>query len=183
VNIFLSHSVAPEDGPVASRLKAVAAAYGVRVLLPERVGVGPKRALGSQAVDLIRSADAVVALITERASQSAWVAAELQAAEAAGKPIVALVEDGVELDAKDARVSLHLVRFDRENPASHEDELVAALDAIAKEAQARRVAKAKHEASAKSATAAVAALAAIAIGLLALGAVALALSNEEEASA
>lgn len=181
MNIFLSHSVAPEDGPIASRLKAVAAAYGIRVLLPERSGPSPKRALGSETTKLIRSADAVVALITERATQSAWVMAELQAAEAAGKPIVALVEDEVVLDGKDASVPLHIVRFDRSSPASHEDELVGALRAIAAEAKAKRAAKAQREVAAKRETAAVGAFAGIAIGLLALGAFAMALSSDDDA--
>lgn len=166
---------------MASRLKAVAAAYGIRVLLPERPGPSPKRALGSEATKLIRSADAVVALVTERATQSEWVMAELQAAEAAGKPIVALVEDDVHLDATQARVPLHVVRFDRSNPASHEEELVSALDAIAKEAKSRHAARVQREIAAKREAAAVGAFAGIAIGLLALGAFALALSNEDEA--
>lgn len=183
VNIFLSHSVSPEDGPVASRLKAVAAAYGIRVLLPERSGPGPKRALGTEAIRLIRSADAVVALVTERATQSEWVMAELQAAEAAGKPIVALVEDDVALDSKDAKVPIHIVRFDRSNPASHEDELVTALNAIGEEAKAKPAAKAQRETAAKREAAAVGAFAGIAIGLLALGAFALALSSDDEAGA
>jgi nucleoside 2-deoxyribosyltransferase len=176
-----AHLLAPEDGPVASRLKAVAAAYGIRVLLPERLGPSPKRTLGSEATKLIRSADAVVARVTERATQSEWVMAELQAAEAAGKPIVALVEDDVVLDGKKARVPLHIVRFDRSNPASHEDALVGALNAIAEEAKAKRAAKAQRETAARREAAAVGAFAGIAIGLLALGAFALALSSDDEA--
>ena len=171
MNILLSHSVAPEDGPIASRLKAVTAAYGVRLVLPERPG-GKSVRLTSVTRDAIKVADAVVALVTKGAASNDAVARELDAALKAGKPIVALVEGDLQLPKTAG--AIHIVRFDRENPSAHETGLVEALDAIAR---SRR--KAADRAKAQLDALAIGALVGIAVGLLALGVVAVATERDE----
>ena len=171
VNILLSHSVGPEDGPIASRLKAVTAAYGVRLLLPERKS-GASRTVAASTRDAIKQADAVVALVTKGAADTDKVSGELSAALRAKKPIVAVVEGNVSLPSTSA--SVHVVRFNRDDPGAHEAGLVDALQSIAK---ARKTAKARAEA--QQAAIAIGALVGIAVGLLALGAVALAAEPKE----
>ena len=126
MKVFLIHSIRPDDGPVASRLRAVAAAYGVSVVLPLR-GTLP---LSGETRSEIANSAAVIVLATTSAIHDPHVAAEAHEAIRLRKPMVALVEKGVillrELDAS------HVVRFARENPAAHEQELLRALKSLGK---------------------------------------------------
>lgn len=171
MKVFLSHSIAPEDGPVASRLRAVAAAYGIKLMLPDRsaaVAGTPTKAVRKQILD----ADAVVLLATEGAILDPHVPAEVEFALEEGVPMLALLEDGVEADFLEDE---EIVHFDRHNQALHERGLIEALESLRTELR---------EADEKAAqTQAIGWLAGLAIGLVGLGAIAAALvasDNEED---
>ena len=164
MQILLSHAVGADDEPIASRLKAVTAAYGVRLLLPARDALTKKNTRGALPVatrDAIAAADVVVALVTAGASTIDHVQRELHAAVKASKPIVAVVEGDLELPATSAQV--HVVHFRRDDPSAHEEGLLRALNAISGH-QRTKAARAR----AQQASIAVGALVGIAVGLLAL---------------
>jgi nucleoside 2-deoxyribosyltransferase len=125
MKVFLSHAMAAPDGPIAARLRAVAAAYDIQVLLPER----SKRSLITRETQRkILQSDAVVALITSVDSTNInAVNCELQAAVAANKPIVALAEHPENIVGVPGG---QVVKFDRSNPTAHERDLVQALQII-----------------------------------------------------
>jgi hypothetical protein len=124
VKVFLSHAMSPHDAPIASRLRAVAAAYDIQILLPERTRYAAPTA---ETLQKIRQSDAVVALITSQATQTNAVNQELQAAVQAKKPIIALVEN---LNQVQGIAKNQIVKFDRWNPMAHEQQLFTALKKI-----------------------------------------------------
>lgn len=166
MRVFLSHSISPEDGPVAARLKAVAAAYGVVVLLPEVTRPASAAVLSRTEKTAIKNADAVVVLATMGATRSRWVGLEVTEAIRLGKPIIALVEDGVEFPEQ---AGVQLVHFDRQAPAGHEGELFEALKNLGEQQKETR-----------QNMAALGWIAGIAIGLVALGAIAVVLSTDNK---
>jgi TIR domain-containing protein len=121
MKVFLSHAMSPHDAPIAARLRAVAAAYDIQILLPDRT-----RTLEPTAETLrkIKQSDAVVALITTQATQTDAVNRELQAATQANKPIIALVENPNQVQGV---AKSQVVKFDRTNPTAHERHLLTAL--------------------------------------------------------
>lgn len=125
MNVFLSYAVAPFDTPMAARLRAVAAAYDISILLPDRNQV-LQNGLTIDTQTKIRSSDAVIALITTMASSQLVnsVNLELQAAAQSGKPIIALIEQGVQIQAAPGT---QIVYFNRFEPAAHEKPLMDAL--------------------------------------------------------
>jgi hypothetical protein len=133
VNVFLSYAVAPFDTPIAARLRAVAAAYDISILLPDRNQVF-QNGLTIDTQTKIGSSDAVIALITTMASSHlvSAVNLELQAAAQSGKPIIALIEQGVQIQAAPGT---QIVYFNRFEPAAHEKPLVDALANIRQQQQ------------------------------------------------
>ena len=126
MNVFLSYAVEPFDTPIAARLRAVAAAYDISILLPDRHQILPN-GLSIDTQTKIGSCDAVIALITRSAPNYLVnvVNLELQAATQSHKPIIALIEQGVQIQAA---AGTQLVYFDRFEPAAaHEKPLVDAL--------------------------------------------------------
>lgn len=140
MKVFLSHSTAPEDGPLASRIKAIAAAYDTKILLPAREGkLPPISALHKS----IKQADVVIALITEGALQSKWVKKELEVARADAKPVIILLERGLAKSDRDyfkAIEDLPVVEFDRADPIKHEVKLEKAIASIARDKKQQAVA-------------------------------------------
>ena len=63
MNVFLSYAVSPFDSPIAARLRAVAAAYDISIVLPDRTE-RPSNGLGIDTQNKIGQSDAVIALIT-----------------------------------------------------------------------------------------------------------------------
>ena len=125
MNVFLSYAVAPFDAPIAARLRAVAAAYDISILLPDR-NQPVQNGLPIDTQTKIESSDAVIALITSTASNylSSVVNLELQAAAQSRKPIIVLIEQGVPIQAAPGT---QIVYFNRFEPAAHEKPLVEAL--------------------------------------------------------
>lgn len=128
MQVFLSHAFSDFDAPIAARLRAVAAAYNVTILLPDRTQAIHKR-LPDDSQKKIKQSDAVIALVT-RTAHAQHVKAlnlELQAAAQAGKPIIPLIEQGVPFKALP---NTPIVYFDRLNPTAHESSLLNVLDQI-----------------------------------------------------
>lgn len=133
MNVFLSYAVAPFDTPIAARLRAVAAAYDISILLPDRNQVFQNR-LSLDTQSKIQSSDAVIALIATMAPNHLVDAVnlELQAAAQSSKPIIALIEQGVQIQPA---AGTQIVYFNRFEPAAHEKPLVDALATIRQQKQ------------------------------------------------
>ncbi|HBB89566.1 MAG TPA: hypothetical protein DC047_18325 [Blastocatellia bacterium] len=98
MKVFLSYAVGPWDAPIAARLRAVAAVYDISILLPDRTEA-LDNGLPSDAQAKIQEADAIIVLATNSAPADSLnlVNLELQYATQFRKPIIALVEEGVQL--------------------------------------------------------------------------------------
>lgn len=128
MKVFLSYAVGPLDAAVASRLRAVAAAYDVSILLPDRT-VMISNELASETSKKIQQSDAVIALLTRTAQVNSvqLVNAELAAAASLAKPIIALVEQGVPIQGIPEN---QIVYFDPQRPTAHETNLMNVLAEI-----------------------------------------------------
>ncbi|HMF57033.1 MAG TPA: TIR domain-containing protein [Pyrinomonadaceae bacterium] len=133
MNVFLSYAVAQWDAPIAARLRAVAAAYDISILLPDRT-LRPHDRLFGDTQKKIKDSDVIIALMTKTAPLELvnLVNLELQAAAQAQKPIIALVEQGVPLQGIPQN---QIVYFDRLNPTAHETSLMNALEQTRKQKQ------------------------------------------------
>jgi hypothetical protein len=162
MQVFLSYAFGDFDAPNAARLRAVAAAYNITILLPDRTQA-THNGLPDDTQKKIKQSDAVIALVTRTAHAQHVVALnlELQAAAQAGKPIIPLIEQGVPFRAVP---NTPIVYFDRLNPAAHESALINVLD------QMRRQQKSKSDLTALGW------IVGIALGLVALGEIV----NDEE---
>jgi hypothetical protein len=131
VKVFLSYAVGPWDAPIAARLRAVAAVYDISILLPDRTQV-LHNGLPSDAQAKIQEADAVIVLATNTSPGDSinLVKLELQYATQFRKPIIALVEEGVQLSPIPLT---QVVYFNRYDPTVHERLLVDALNQIRNE--------------------------------------------------
>jgi hypothetical protein len=136
VNVFLSYAVAPFDSPIAARLRAVAAAYDISILLPDRTSV-TQNGLAVDTSTKIATSDAVIALITISAPHVLRnvVNLELQNAAQHRKPVILLIEQDVPFQAAPGT---HVVYFNRYDPAAHEQPLVNALTSIRQQQQAKQ---------------------------------------------
>jgi hypothetical protein len=134
VNVFLSYALRPWDAPIAARLRAVAAAYDIAILLPDRTN---QNGVTADTNNKINQSDAVIALVTDSAPLDLvrTVNLEWQAAAQAGKPIIALIEQGVRVQSPP---SGNMVIFDRQHPTSHESSLLNALEQIRNKKQLKK---------------------------------------------
>lgn len=133
MNVFLSYAVGQWDAPIAARLRAIAAAYDVAILLPDRTQM-LNNGLQADTQAKISQSDAVIALVTTTAHPNLFplVNLELQAAAQARKPILALMEQGAPFQAAPGT---RLVYFNRLDPTAHEKPLMDALEQIRLEKQ------------------------------------------------
>ena len=155
MKVFLSHALAPWDATIAARLRAVAAAYDIIILLPDRSRPFTN-GLITETSQNISESEAVIALVTKNASESGlqFVNYELQVASQQQKPIIGLIEIGtVEFRAGPGT---QVVPFDRSEPVGHEAKLMNALDQI-------------RQQKSKSNLTALGWIVGIALGLVALG--------------
>ncbi|MDI7269665.1 MAG: hypothetical protein QME96_16880 [Myxococcota bacterium] len=144
--IFLSHAIAPADGPIASRLNAIAAAYGLEMILPPRPARGPKGRVGPDVAAMIMRSDVVLALVTRGGSNAdrLGVFKEVFEAHKRSRPVIALVEKGAEF--RKGLEGAYPVSFDRDSPAAHEEELADALsNAIIRQRARRRAERERTE--------------------------------------
>ena len=128
MKVFLSYAVASWDGPIAARLRAVAAAYDISILLPDRTQLSAN-GLSIDTETKIGQSDAVIALITNTAQPTdvRLVNIELQAAGKVNKPVIALIEQGVPIQGLPAG---RVVHFNRLDPTAHEHALITVLGQI-----------------------------------------------------
>lgn len=133
MKVFLSYAVGRLDAAVASRLRAVAAAYDVSILLPDRT-VSGHGALPADTVKKIKQSDAVIGLLTRTAQVCSVnvVNAELQTAALSGKPVITLVEEGVPVQGVPENQVVH---FNPLQPTAHEASLMAVLGQIRQQQQ------------------------------------------------
>lgn len=97
-NVFLSYSVDADEQAIVWRIQTLAAAQGIQIFVPERVGFTLPSSRRNAVVDeqvqkAIDRSDCVLALIT--ASAGADVQKELNYAFGKQKLIIPLVEEGV----------------------------------------------------------------------------------------
>ncbi len=133
MNVFLSYAVGPGDGPIAARLRAVAAAYELAIVLPDRTQIF-HNSLAIDTLTKVNESDAVIALVTKTApfDELNAVKLELTAATLAAKPIVGLIEQGM---ASPYPAVANMVYFDRHNPNAHETALMQALQQLRNQQQ------------------------------------------------
>lgn len=133
MNVFLGYAVEPFDAPIAARLRAVAAAYDISILLPDR-SLGFTNGVQIDTQHKIRSSDAVIALITRNAPPYLIqvVNQELLLAESWRKPVIALIEQGLQIQGIP---QTQIVYFNRLQPSAHEAALFAALKNIRQDQQ------------------------------------------------
>lgn len=128
MKVFLSYAVGQLDAPIAARLRAVAAAYDISILLPDRTQA-TRGGISIDIRDKIKECDAVIALVTKTAQVAAvnFVNLEVQAAARVGKPVIALIEEGVPVQNIPAN---QIVHFNRSQPTAHEASLLSVLNQI-----------------------------------------------------
>lgn len=133
MNVFLSYAVGQYDTPFAARLRAVAAAYDVSILLPDRTQPFTN-VLPADTLQKIKQSNAVIALVTQTAPPvaKAIVNLELMAAAQAAKPVIALVEYGIQVQGAAGN---QIVYFNRLDPTAHEQQLMSALEHIRQQQQ------------------------------------------------
>jgi molybdopterin-guanine dinucleotide biosynthesis protein len=124
MKVFLSYALSPFEGALASRLRAVALAYNVELLLPNAdnrnlLPLGNKRK--------IKQSDAVIVLVTNNAQQIDSVNLEIAEASREKKPLIALVE-GFHLIK--GMPPAQIIVFNRHHPTQHENQLFEALKQI-----------------------------------------------------
>jgi nucleoside 2-deoxyribosyltransferase len=106
--LFISHYSA--DVAVTDRVRRFSEAIGFQVYVYEE---NPRAGepLASKLVDAIRSAQGVVAVLTKAGAARSSVQQELGAAVALGKPVFALVEDGVDVASMALLQGLEFIRL------------------------------------------------------------------------
>lgn len=136
MNVFLSYAVGQWDATMAARLRAVAAAYDISILLPDRSYV-TNNSLTADTRKKIKQSDAVIVLVTKTAPQWATnlVNLEMQAAALENKPIIPLIEQGIPFQGISNN---QLVYFDRLNPSAHEASLMEVLKQIRSQQQRKK---------------------------------------------
>ncbi len=128
--VFLSYSIGPEEQAIVWRLQTLAAAHGIEVFVPQRLGFSlpsSKRAalLQDQVRNAIDDSDCLLAIIT--ASTGSAVEKELNYALGKNKLIIPIVETGVRDNSILSKLK-PIFRFSRLDPAGKiESEVVAFL--------------------------------------------------------
>lgn len=109
--VFVSHST--KDFDIVNELAKWLESKGVVVHVAEsQIQAG--KAVSRKVSGLIESSDCVLAILTIGGARSEWVNQEIGYAMRAGKLVVPLVEEGVEV--KGFLESLEYIPFDRRNP-------------------------------------------------------------------
>lgn len=127
MKVFLSYAVRPADTTIAVRLRAVAAAYDIAILLPDRTLTANDAQ--SDTHRKIRESDAVIILVTSGAQWSSIgvVNQELATAHQEEKPIVMLVDECVPVQGMPEN---QIVRFNPFMPHQHERKLEVVIQQI-----------------------------------------------------
>lgn len=151
MKVFLSYALSPYERALAARLRAVALAYNVELLLPNTEN---RQILPIENRRKIKQSNAVIVLITNYAQENQSVNLELREAIQQKKPIIALVEN---LNSIQGLPQNQIIVFNRHNPTQHENRLFEALKQI------------ETQKNTADAITALGAIGLVALGLLALG--------------
>ncbi len=156
MKVFLSHAVGPLDASIPARLRAVAAAYDIEILLPERPQWSSNEVSGDS-INKVALSDAVIALATTTANYNdiSLLNRELQMAAQLKKPVVTLIEQGVALQAPP---NTYIINFNRRDYRFHEQSLFNVLSQM------------RNQQQQQTTITALGWIAGIALGLVALGA-------------
>ena len=110
LSVFISHS--SSDYEVITKVKETLEVQGFYVYLAEE-DVRAGTYLPAKIEEAIRRCDVVLAILTSKASKSAWVQQELGYAKAIGKLIIPLVEE--EVNVTGFLTGVEYIRFDPRN--------------------------------------------------------------------
>jgi hypothetical protein len=124
MKVFLSYALSPFESSLAARLRAVALAYGVELVLPNTEN---RNFLPNDNKRKLKQSDAVIVLVTNNAQELESVNVELNEAIIQKKTIVALVENEGQIHGLSAN---QVIVFNRYNPTRHENQLFQALRQI-----------------------------------------------------
>ncbi len=114
-NVFVSHSMRPEDMPLITSFCDYIAQHGMTCYLAERDWkFGQTLALKIE--NAITNCDCVIAFLTVSGSSSSYVNQEIGLARGKGKLCIPVIEKGVNL--KGLQVGSEYIELDRANPAS-----------------------------------------------------------------
>ena len=111
--VFISHST--RDKGLVDMLRAVLERIGIQTVVAEDVAQ-PGERLTWKIQKLLDDSDCVVVLLTRHGTRSQWVQNEVGLALGKEKPIVPLVEKGVQVGG--ILHDLEYIEFDRQNPDS-----------------------------------------------------------------
>ena len=118
LNIFFSHSIAPEDSWVIDSIENyyhTNPQLGVNLYVAERYPE-PGRSISEKIIEHIRGSDCALFLLTKKGIYSHWVHREFQSALENRKPVIPLVEIDVKSEAQKLLEGREYVLFDRNNP-------------------------------------------------------------------
>lgn len=133
MKVFLSYALSSYDDALPARLRAMALAYDVELLLPN---ADERQYLILETKKKIKKSQAVIALVTINAPQIHAVNLELQEANQQKKPIIALVES---YDLIQNVPQERVVLINRFNPSQHETRLFEVLELIAAEQRGKEL--------------------------------------------
>jgi hypothetical protein len=111
MKVFISHSLGYADAHVAVLLSQQAQAKGF-IVETSQPSIPWAAGMSETARRSINSSDLVVAIVSVDSQLAQSVYSELNAALSVGKPVLAIIEHGVQLPAIQG---LHYVNFDRNN--------------------------------------------------------------------
>jgi len=124
LSVFFSHNV--QDKGLVDSLKAEAGQGDIQIYtFDEDVQAG--QYVDKKIRDRISRSDAVVVLLSAQGLASPYVQQEIGVALALGKPIVPLVERGVEVQRLAMLQGREVIFFERENPAAVKPTLMGQL--------------------------------------------------------
>ena len=112
-SVFLSHSMTAEDVPLVRTIADQLGSLNISCYVAER---DPKfgQSLAQKVESALRGCDCLVGLLTKGGSASAYVNQEIGLAVGLNKPIIPIVEKG--LDIRGLRTGVEWIEFDRDRP-------------------------------------------------------------------
>lgn len=112
-SVFLSHSMTPEDEPFVRTIVEQLRILNIQCYIAEHDGQFGQ-SLAAKVELALRNCDCLLALLTMGGSQSSYVNQEIGLAVGLNKPIIPIVEKGVDL--RGFKAGVEWVEFDRKNP-------------------------------------------------------------------
>lgn len=111
--VFISHSTTDQGLVIA--LSNLLSKYGAEVFVAEWY-LAPGEQLAKKIFEQIRNADCVVVLLTRNGVRSGWVQQEIGYAFSSQKPLIPLVEKGVDSKDLDSLQGREYIEYDSDQP-------------------------------------------------------------------